>query len=109
MKESSNFLFALFWFLVEYSIQNIYLIVEYFSNVEVYLVREKYPLIKTASGDERALAPACGPLPVAVNFLTVTGSRAKRLFCVSWSTVYAYRISFAYDKVGGTAIFVPLP
>ena len=43
------------------------------------------------------------------DFLSVAGSRSKRLFCASWSTWYAYQILFAYDKVGGTAIFVALP
>ena len=33
----------------------------------------------------------------------------QRLFCASWSTLYAYQISFAYDKVSETAIFVALP
>ena len=37
------------------------------------------------------------------DFLSVAGSRSKRLFCASWSTLYAYQISFAYDKVGGGA------
>ena len=37
------------------------------------------------------------------DFLLVAGSRSKRLFCASWSTLYAYQISFAYDKVGGGA------
>ena len=37
------------------------------------------------------------------DFLSVAGSRSKRLFCAAWLTLYAYQISFAYDKVGGGA------
>ena len=70
--------------------------------------------IKTASGGERALAPACGPPPVAVGFLLrSTSCRSQefgpRDFLVRLCRLYAYRISFAYDKVGGTAVFVALP
>ena len=58
------------------------------------------------SGPSHPLAVA---FPLAVEFLSVAGGRPKRLSRASLSTVYAYRISFGYDDVGGTAVFVALP
>ena len=76
--------------------------------------KEERRRIKTASGGERALAPACGPPPVAVGFLLRSTSCQSqevgpRDFLLRLCRLYAYRISFAYDKDGGTAVFVALP
>ena len=42
--------------------------------------------------------------------LPVGGRKSiQESFCVSWWTLYAYQISFVYDKVGGGAAILSLP